>query len=62
MIERYMVVQIKKKRLQLIDDQATLTEQCYLPVDLDYETLETALRAKNRMDKPTYYIVVQYWR
>jgi len=60
MKERYMIVRILNILGQLTDD-SLITEPCYVIVDKDYETPDSAWRVKEKYRESHHYIVVKYW-
>jgi hypothetical protein len=62
MKEKYMIVRIVNIIAQSKDDNSMITEPCYQIVDKDYESPDSACRAKQKYREPQNYIVVQYWQ
>jgi hypothetical protein len=61
MKERYMIVRIINILAEMKDNNSMITEPCYQIVDKDYETPDSAYRAKEKYRESQHYIVVQYW-
>jgi hypothetical protein len=61
MKEKYMIVRILNILSQMKSDDSLITEPCYVIVDKDYETPDSAWRVKEKYREPHHYIVVKYY-
>ena len=59
--ERFMIVRILNILAQDKDDNSTITEPCYVIVDSNYETLESAHKIKETYRESQNYIIINYY-
>lgn len=59
--QKYAIIRIVNIIAELKDDNAQITEPCYIVVEKNIETLEIATKIRNNYRYSENYIIINYW-